>query len=162
MPMVPMGEILPGTILGMFFTTLNIVDLAMCLSGTEVALTYYRAWPLPIIGSIKSAMVVLVPFLLIDACQKVYAFLKKQSLQSEIGLLNALVAFSLFYVIIAVVEPSEKAAQAPMTLKGKAKAQAEDALVVDLLEGVYYMLAVNLALLVLPILSLGVAKPKAA
>ena len=156
MPMVAMGEVVPGTIMGTFFTTLNLVDLAMCWSGTDVALTYYRAWPLPIIGSIKNFMIVLLPLILVDAVVKIRAFIKARNAVTYLGLLTVFTFAALFYTIPVYVVPSEEAAKEPMRLSGKAKAAAEEKLVADLTTGVVYMLGINFVLLVLPLVTLNV------
>ena len=158
MPMVAMGEVLPGAIMGTFFSTMNLVDLAMCMSGTDAALSYYRAWPLPIIGTIKSCMALLIPLILIDGVGKVRAFVKRRDGLTTVGLVNAFAIAALFYCIPLIVIPSELAAKEPITLKGKAKAAAEEKLVDDLYFGVLCMLGVNLALLILPLVQLGMHK----
>ena len=162
MPMVPMGEVLPGAIMGTFFSTMNLVDLAMCMSGTEAALSYYRAWPLPIIGTIKSCMALLIPLILIDGVGKVRAFVKRRDTLTWLGLVNAFVIVALFYCIPLIVIPSELAVKEPIALKGKAKAAAEDKLVDDLYFGVLCMLGINLTLLILGMVQLGMQKKKAA
>ena len=158
-----MGEAVPGTIMGTFFFTHSLVDVAMCLSGTEAALSYYRAWPLPIIGTIKNFMIVLLPLLILDFFAKVSAFFKKQTLFTFVGLLNAITILCLFYCISVLAVPSEEAAKEPMTLKGKAKAAAEDKLVEDLYTGAVALFCVNTFMLVLPLVQLGMqAKTKQA
>ena len=144
-----------GTALGMFFFTLNLVEFSLYLSGPDILLSYYRAYPLPILGKIKMAMVVLVPLLLLDLVGKVRAFMSRQTRLTFIGLLNACAILTLFHCITQYVAPSEEAVLAPMTVKGKKKIAAYEAtLVEDLYVGICYMLCVNLALLVLPLVQL--------
>ena len=172
--MPPLAEVVPGAILGTMFTAWNLVDVAMCISGTSSALSYYRAFPLPIIGQVKTVMVFLIPFMVLDGASKFRAFLKDQTKVTFVGLINVLWMVALFIVIPVFAIPSEQAVLEPLQLKGtytkklfggklsvplpgmqKAKAAEiaaiEDALVDDLFIGAFLMLIVNLGMLALPI-----------
>ena len=143
-----------GTIIGTTFAAWNAVDLAMCMSGESVALVYFRAYPLPIIGLIKNFMACLLPFIFFDIYSKIAAFVKEQTALTSVGLLNAFAFVVLFTLIPLKVLPAEMAAQEPLTLKGKALVAAEDKIYSDLYEATSYMMVLNLVLLILPIVQL--------
>ena len=116
--MPPLAEVVPGAILGTMFTAWNLVDVAMCISGTSSALSYYRAFPLPIIGQVKTVMVFLIPFMVLDGASKFRAFLKDQTKVTFVGLINVLWMVALFIVIPVFAIPSEQAVLEPLQLKG--------------------------------------------
>jgi len=149
-------EILFGIVLGTLFSAFSIVDIAMCMSGTDVALVYYRAFPLPIVSKIKNTMMFLLPLLLLEIVTKVRNFCKKQGLVTTVGLVKAAMMASILYVPMAMVVPSEEAAKEPIAAKGKDKALAEDNLVADLYTGALAMLVINGGLLLLTLVEFSV------
>ena len=105
----------------------------------------------------------LAPLLVIDGVSKVRAFARQRTKLTWVGLLNAICIAALFYTIATKIVPSEEAVKQPITVKGKVKvAAAEVSLAHDCFVGAAMMLGVNLALLVLPIVELGLKQSEAA